>query len=690
MIRRDGFVKVLDFGIAKLTDRNATGESQAPALRQIHTAEGSVVGTAPYMSPEQARGLNVDARTDVWGLGVVLYEALAGCQPFPGETTADIVNSILEKNPAPLNRYSSVVPEALQLIVSRTLLKDREARYQTARELLADLKELRTRIEIALISGEADIAKHLPSRSPAVNTQAMPAPAATTNASTAEFITTEFKRHKFAFTAGVTLLLAGLVLAGFYLKNRIKPAGPGAIQSLAVLPFKNDSGNNDLDYLSEGMTETLINSLSRLPNVLVKSPSAVSRFRAKEIDPKQAGLQLSVDAILIGRVVQRGDDLTLYLSLVNAQTGDQLWGERYLRKLPDLAALQTEIARDVSERVRPLTGNEKQVLTKGGTANSEAYLAYIKGNYYWQNFPRPGYEKSREYFQQAIDLDPTYAMGYTGLAHYYGFAAATGMKPPDENWSRSEDAVNKALALDNTLAETHNARVGIQLYYHRDWREAEQSFRRGVELNPNSSEVHNHYGRCLILFDRTDEAIAEMKRAVALEPLSLRYNQNLATLFFFARQYDQALAQLRKTLELEPNFGPAHEWLGNTYEQKGMQKEAFAEWTAALKIKGESEHASNLEQVYAASGFDAAVRFLGQQQLKQVEEMSNHGDYVAPVEYVLAYTRLGNKEKALEWLDKAVDVRDRQALEFKVNPLFDSLRGDQRFQAALQRIVISK
>jgi len=685
MVRRDGFVKVLDFGIAKLSDAHATGESEAPTLKQIQTAEGTVIGTAPYMSPEQARGLRIDARTDIWSLGVVLYEVVAGRKPFTGETTADVVNAILEKTPAPLTRYTAEVPEALQLIVSRALRKDQDARYQTATELFSDLKELRTSIEIARASGAVIQEPGRPPTHPSNE----PAPAAATEVSSIEYLTSEIRRHRFGFLIASLLLLSATAIVGFYLKTRKpSPAAPAQIRSVAVLPFKNESGNADLEYLPDGMTETLINSLSRLPNVLVKSRSVVWRFKDKEIDPKEVGSQLSVQAIVTGRVVQRGDGLTLYLSLVDADSGNQIWGQQYDRKMTALATLQTEVAQDVSQKLRPLTDNEKHELNKGGTSNSEAYRAYLKGLYYWQRLPQ--YEKSREYFQQAIDLDPTYARGYVGLAHYYGFASALGIKPPNENWPRSEEALNKATALGADPADTETVRTGIKLYYYRDWAAAEQSFRRGLELDPNSVELHNHYARCLFLFGRNDEAVTEMKRAVELEPLSLRYNLNFGVLFFFIREYDNAIDQLRKTLELEPNYGPAHEWLGNAYEQKGMQKEAVAEWVMALKTRGQNQLASTLEHNYPTSGFDSVVRALGQQLLDEANDDAKRGQYVAPADYVRAYTRLGNKEQALSWFEKAVDVRDRLALEFKVNPIFDKLRNEQRFQAALERIVVTQ
>ena len=687
MIRRDGFVKVLDFGVAKLTEKYAAGESEASTLKHIHTAEGTVVGTAPYMSPEQARGLAVDARTDIWSLGVVLYETVTGRKPFHGETTADIINSVIEKTPAPLTRYSSDVPEALEWIVSRALRKEKEGRYQTANELLSDLKELRTKLEIAKVSGEVGGTVASASALARAKRDTIE-PRASTNLSSAEYITTEINRHKTAIAISLLVLVSAIVGSVIYFKrNRIDAASSGRIQSLAVLPFKNESGNSDVDYLTDGMTDTLIISLSRLPNMIVKSRFSVARYKENEIDLSQVASQLSVEAVLSGRLKQHGDQVTLYLSLVDARTGNQIWGQQYDRSTKDIAALQSDIARDVSQRLRPLTAAERQTLAKGGTGNSAAYQAYLKALYYWQK-PPPAYLKSREYFQQAIDLDPNYALGYAGMAHYYGFAAARGMVPPDENWAKAEAAVNRALELDDTLAETYNARVGIELYFHRDWVAAEKSFRRGVDLNPNSVEVHHHYALCLVLFGRKEEAIAEMKRTLDIEPLSLRYNLNYATLLFWLHQYDSALDQLHKTLDLEPNFGQAYERIGDVYEQKGMQKEAIQAWVTALGLRRQKELAASVEQTFAAKGYDAAVRVMEQTALKDLEERSKRGEYTTPTEYVLAYIRLGDKDKALAWVDKAVDVHDRFALQLLIDPLYDKLRSDPRFQAALRRIVI--
>ena len=485
----------------------------------------------------------------------------------------------------------------------------------------------------------------------------------------------------------ITILTLTIVaaVAGLSYRSFRQPAS-ARIESIAVLPLKNESGNNEVEYLSDGVTESLINSLSRLPNLSVKSSTSVAAYKGKEVDPRRIASELSVQAILTGRFVQRGDDLTLYLSLVDARTGNQIWGEQYDRKITELAALQRETARDVSEKLSlKLKPADEQRLMGGTTQNSEAYRAYLKGRYYWNN-PRLGYQKSREYFQQAIDLDPSYALGYAGLAHYYGFAAAQGRLPPDENLQRSESAVRTAIALDETNAESYNALAGIQLYYYHDWSSAERSFLHGIELNPNSAEVRHHYSRCLMLFGRNDETVAQMQRTLEIEPLSLFYNLNAGKMFFTLRQYGRAIDQFHKTLELEPNFPAAHDWLGYVYEKMGKEQEAVAEWQKALTLSGDSERATLLERTYKSSGFAAAVRMLAQQRLQVNTESTKRGEYVAAIEYVTAYTRMGDKERALQWLDKATQERNRFAFEFKINPLYDSLRDDPRYQEFVSRV----
>jgi len=460
------------------------------------------------------------------------------------------------------------------------------------------------------------------------------------------------------------------------------------IKSIAVMPLKNESGSTEVDYLSDGMTESLINSLSRLPGLSVKSRAVVFRYKDKDLEPRKIASELSVQAVLSGRFVQRGDDIRLYVSLVDGKTGNQIWGEQYDRKLDQLASLEHETSRDIAQQLNSkLKASDQTQLSRGSTENSEAYRTYLKGRYYWNN-PRLGYDKSREYFQRAIDIDPTYALGYAGLSHYYGFAAAQGMLPPDENWQRAESAVKKALELDNARAETYNALSGIQLYYHHDWTAAEASFRKGIELNQESAEIRHHYAKCLLLFGRNDEAQSQMQRVLELEPLSVPYNVNAGRLFFFRRHYQQAVDQFTNTLELDPNSLAAHDWLGFAYEKMGKEKEAINEWNKLLLLRKQDAVASQLRTIYERSGFTAAVKLLAKQQLTELDQGVKRGDYIAAGEYVTAYTRLGDKEKALQWLEKATQERNRFALEFSTNPLLDSLRSDPRFQQLADRVQI--
>ncbi len=394
-----------------------------------------------------------------------------------------------------------------------------------------------------------------------------------------------------------------------------------------------------------------------------------------------------MQAILLGRVIQRNDLLTLRLELVDARTENVIWTEQYNRKQADLVSLQNEIARDVSNKLRvKLSGAEQQKLTKSYTENVEAYQLYLKGRYYWYKFPAKEYEKSRDYYQQAIDVDPNYALAYAGLAEYYGFAAANGVLPPDENWLKSEAAVNKALALDDTLPDAYNALAGVTLYYHDDWAKAERELKRAIELNANYPEAHSHYATNLLDFGRSEEALAQMKKALELDPLSLRFNRNLAMGFYYLRQYDHAVEQYQKTLELDPNDVYTHELLGNTYEQKGMQKEAISEWSKALRLTEANEAATMLERNFAASGFNAAFRVLWQKKLEQLNEKARSGKYVPAMNFTLAYARLADKEQAFAWLAKAEKERNRLIFDVKLDPIYNSLRDDPRFQNLLRRV----
>src|SRR5438270_9389475 len=439
MIRHDGFVKVLDFGLVKLTEKGAT-DSEASTL--VNTDAGVVMGTARYMSPEQARGKKVDARTDIWSLGVVLYELVAGRLPFEGGTPSDVLSLILQREPAPLVRYAPEVPTELERIIRKALHKDREERYQTVKDFLIDLKNLRRELQFkaeldrsaspnrsdealaAMSSGQAVAGT---AKQPEVQTSLVDAAHPT---SSAEYIVTEIKRYKRRLTVALAVLLLAAVGFGYWFSAR-RASNATQIESIAVLPFVNASGNSDIEYLSDGLTESLITSLSQLPRLSVKARSTVFHYKGKDVTPQLVGSELSVQAVLNGRVAQRGDQLTLGLELVDTRTGNQIWGEQYNRKTGDLIGLQSEIAHDVSNKLRTkLSGTEEQRVTKSYTGNSEAYQLYLKGRFYWNKRTIDDFNRAIPYFQQAMDKDPNYALAQSGLADSYAALATFGAGPP--------------------------------------------------------------------------------------------------------------------------------------------------------------------------------------------------------------------------------------------------------------------
>jgi len=697
MIRTDGIVKVLDFGLAKLTEKRETdSDAEAETKVQVKTQAGMILGTVAYMSPEQSRGKETDARTDIWSLGVVLYEMLAGKVAFTGETMSDTIAAILKSEPAPLSENT---PPELNRIVRKALQKNADERYQTVRDLLLDLKNLKRELEFS----EELERSNIPSFAKSANvgtahssenaTAIQPAPISTQSSllrqpSSAEYVVGEVKRHKFVSLGVLAMLVVALAAIGYF---RFFATHSAAINSIAVLPFVNESGNADVEYLSDGMTETLINSLSQLPKLSVKARSSVFRYKGKETDVKQIGADLNVQAVLNGRVIQRNEELTLFLSLVDVQTENQIWGKQYSRKLSDLVPLQNEIAHDVSQKLKTrLSGADERKLEKTYTENSEAYQLYLKGRYHWYRFPAKDFEKSRDYFQQAIDIDPNFALAYAGLADYYGFASANGILPPNENWLKVQAAAKKAQELDESRGEAYNPLAAVRLYYYRDWTGAQQEFKRGIELSPNFAEIRHHYALNLIFFGRSGEAVAEMKKALELEPLSVRFNRSLAMVFYRMRDYDRAIEQYRKTLELEPNDAFTHELLGNAYEKKGVQKEAVAEWNKAFMMTGDNELAMILERSFALSDFNAAVRALWQKKLERLNEKVKRGEYVPAMNYVLTCTRLADKEQALAWLIKAEQERNGMIFDIKLDPIYDPLRSDLRFQDLLRRVGLSQ
>jgi serine/threonine-protein kinase len=682
MIRADGLVKVLDFGIAKYTQADGGGEQDL-----VETKLGSVIGTVPYMSPEQACGLPVDARTDIWSLGVMLYEMVTGRVAFLGENPTETTSLILQKEPAPLARYAHNVPAELERIITKALTKDREERYQTAKDLLIDLRNLKRKREVDAEIERTVAPEHWPSGSTSSGQSApvtasgevtATAPAnAMPSASSAEYIVAGIKQHKLAATLALVLLTIGAVGLSAYLPARNTAV---AIDSIAVLPFQNKSTEADTDYLSDGLAESLLYRLSQLPNLKVSPTSSVLRYKGKEIDPIKVGQELGVNAVLSGRIIQRGDNLTISAELVDVRDNKLLWGEQYDRKMSDLLATQREISREIVEKLKLKVSGEEKGLAKNYTENNEAYELYLKGRFYWNKRTAEALKKSIEYFNQAIEKDPGFALAYAGLADCYDIPA--NRLPPREAMPRAKAATMRALELDEKLAEAHTSLARVLAAYEWDWTSAEKEYKRAIELNPHYAIAHQWYGGWFEAMGRHNEANDERKRALELDPLSSIVNFEWGVAFFYARDYDRAIEQFQKTLELDQNFPPAKYFLAQTYMQKGMYDKAIAGFKEAIPLmSNDVTGTASLGHVYALSGKKSDARTV----IEELKQLSGH-QYVPATSIALVYAGLGEKDQAFAWLEKGYEEHAFQMQWLKVDPRWDNLRSDPRFADLVRRV----
>jgi serine/threonine protein kinase/Tfp pilus assembly protein PilF len=656
MIRPDGYVKVLDFGLAKLTEKSDSSvDKEAATQIKAKTDPGTVMGTVTYMSPEQARGLAVDARSDIFSLGVVLYEMLTGRVPFDGRTTTDVLAAILHVEPAPLSRYRSQTPPGLDVNLNKALRKDSDARYQTIKSFLSDLKYIKSRLdfeaEFARISHQLPAALTKPRISEEIS----------------EALTVEFRSSE-------------LSPSGRLIDRRSSQQ----IESLAILPMENAGGDAEMEYLSDGITESIINSLSQLPALRVVPRSTVFQYKGRKVDPQQAGGELAVRAVLTGRVLQIGDSLIVKTELIDVARSSQLWGEQYRRKLTDIFALQDEIAEEISQKLRlQLTGEERERLRKRYTDNTEAYHLYLKGRYYVGKRTSDWIKKGIEHFQQAIDLDPNYALAYAGLAEAYGFfASSTGGQRPRDAYPIAKAAALKALELDDTLGEAHCSLGFFRLLFDWDYAAAETEFKRAIELSPNFANAYDGYGFYLKATGQYETSIEYCKRAQELEPLSLFLSLSLGWAYYFARRYDEALAQSRKVLEMDPNFGFAFWHRGMVYIQQRRYEDAISAFRRAVNLSGGiTTFISYLGHSYARAGKQREAR----QMLAQLEGLSNR-QYVPSYFIAMVHLGLGDLDQTFDWLEKAYEERSGFLAFARVEPMLDSLRADQRFTRLAERI----
>jgi len=678
MLTRDG-VKVLDFGLATLIEPDQAGDADATVAAAPLTEVGTVLGTAAYMSPEQARGQRLDARTDIFSLGVVLYQMITGTLPFRGVNALDVISSILQKEPAPLTQHVAGVPPELEHLLRKTLRKDREERYQTARDLLVDLKDLTEEMAFAAkLERSGQAAQPEPLAAPAEIIPASHPPAAPATSST-QVILGEVKRHKLGVGLTLTLLLAGIALSyyGFFARR-----GDDPIESLAVLPFANVSGHPDTEYLSDGLTESIIFNLSRVTRLKVLPRSTVFRYKGKDQDPRTVGRELGVRAVLAGRIVQRGGDLSVSAELIEVSENRVLWGQQY--NLADALVLQQTISKEISQRLRlGLSGEEEKLVTRSYTYDNEAYQLYLKGSYHYSKFPDEDIRKSIQYFQQAIEKEPNYALAWSGMTLSYMSLWFRGLLTPEESMPKAKAAAVRAVAIDNTLAEAHLSLANVKYNYEWDFPGGEQEFKRAIELSPNLGRAHEQYGLLLSLLGRAEESMAEARRALELEPFSLRTGFNAGVIYWHARQFDRMREQGRKCIEMDPNFYGGHALIGNEAEANGRYEQAVAEITKAVELGGGTQELSGLGGVYGKMG----QRDKAQQVLSQLMKLSTQR-HVRRLDIAMVYAGLGEMDRAFEWLEKAYQQREGPVVWLKViyGRRYPALGRDPRFADLLRRI----
>jgi serine/threonine protein kinase/Tfp pilus assembly protein PilF len=610
----DGRTKILDFGLARQKLAASRPEETSAPTQAALTDPGWVMGTAAYMSPEQARGEPADVPSDIFSLGCVLYEAASGHRAFRGKTPAETMASVL-RDPAPtLSVEKPDVPQEISVLIAHCLEKAPDDRFQSARDLAFALRAAR---------------------------EAAAAPK-----------TASGRQRR-------------------------------AIDSLAILPFANASGDPEAEYLSDGITETIISQLSRLQHLRVMARSSVFRYKGSGVDPIAAGRELKVGAVVTGSVFHRGDDLVIKTELVDLADGSQLWGERHARKIADVLSVENEIAERISESLRlKLTGKEKEQLVQRSTENQEAYRLYLRARYFWNKRTEEGLRRGIEYFRRAIDVDPDYAVAYVGIAHSYAVLGFHAIAPPGEVFPRAKAAALRALEIDSSLAEARAPLAYTLHYYDWNWAESEREYRKSLEAAPNDATAHNYYASLLTSLGRFDEASAEWRRAQELDPLSLIIRAATGWSFYLARRYDEAIFEAEKTLEMDPTFAVARRVLGLSLQKTSRPDEAIEELRKAVDFSGGStQYLADLGRALATGGREVEARRM----LGELEEISK-SRYVSPYFVGAVHLGLGDKNRALDCLEEAYRERSLGMTFLKVDPNLDDLRAEPRFAELVRRV----
>ena len=702
MITLDGHAKILDFGLAKLVEAPTQigpglTAQDAPTIMQ-HSTPGLILGTSGYMSPEQAQGrtTEIDRRSDIFSFGCILFEAVTRQKAFAGKDVIDSLNKII-REPAPsISSYNPNAPADLRRIVRRCLAKDPDERYQSIKDVAIELKDIRRQLDESsavakpVATNNGNEAKTIGGEEVS-RVQSVANTTADSSSSPATFITSGIKQHKVATVVVALIVLTVIAAAAFGIKSYLQPRSTEVvIGSIAVLPLVNQNQDQNLEWISDGLTESIINNLTQLPNLKVIARSSVFRYKGQQTDPIAVGKALGVRAVLTGRIQQRGDTMLISAELIDVRENKQLWGEQYERKLADMLSVQRDIAREMTSSLRPtLTGSEEVKANKQHTANAEAYQLYLQGRFYWNRRSPADFEKAIGFFQQAIEKDPNYAMAYSGLADTYALKTVYSSDSPRELMPKAKAAAMKALELDPNLAEAHASLGQITDYYDYDFATGEKALRRAIELNPNYATAHQWLSELLTSQGRFDEAIAEIRRALDLDPMSIVMNKIHADILMDSRRYDEAIEQYKKTIQLEPRFPLTYFLLGRAYEAKGMYDQAVESYGKYPRMRPPGgryegmplEFVVQLEEVYRKSGWRSYL----QTTVARLEENAAHDPTLA---YVVAsfYGRLGQKEKTLKWLEQAYNYHDFRLKLIGVSFEFDSLRSDPRFVDLLRRV----
>jgi len=644
MIDREGNARIMDFGIAR--------SLKAEGI----TDKGVIIGTPEYMSPEQVEGKDVDQRSDIYALGVILYEMVTGRVPFEGDTPLSVALKQKTEMPRDPRERNAQVPLDLSRVILKCLEKDKNKRYQKAEELLSEL----SRIEEGIPTTE----KILPER---------------------KLKTERIKKilgRKAVSFAGVAVLLILIIVGSVFLFTGRR----GTINSIAVLPLKNLSGVPEQEYFADGMTEELISNLTQIGALQrVISSTSVMQFKGTRKSLPEIARELKVDAVVEGSVVTSGNRVRITAKLIEAKTDRTLWSKSYERAMSDILTLQSELARAITKEIKVVVKpEEKALLASARQVDPEAYQLGLKGRFYWNKRTEEGLNKAKEYFEEAIEKDPTHALAYVGLADTYNMFGAYHIMPSHEAYPKAKAAALKALEIDETLAEAYTSLAFVKYHYEWDWFGAEADFNWAFGLNPSYASAHSWYAAFLTSMGRFDEALAEIRRAQELDPLSLAIGTTIGASYYYADQYDQAIEQCKKVLEMDPNFPWAHAVLANAYVQKSLFKEAIAELQKAVEFSGGSfEYLATLAHAYAVTGEkDETLKILSE--LKEQSEQK----YVPSYEMALIYVGLGERDQALEILEKAVQERSDSLRQIKVDPRLDALRDDPRFTTLLKKMAL--